>query len=92
MADFGEHVRDRRMVLGLSQQVAAARAGVSIPTLRAIEEGSGGSRLDSVFKVLDVLGIAGTMTESIDPLRTELGVARASMLARKRAPRRSRTT
>jgi DNA-binding XRE family transcriptional regulator len=42
LADFGDHVRGWRMVLNLTAQQVAERAGITRDTLREIETGDPG--------------------------------------------------
>ena len=42
LAEFGEHVRGWRMVLGLTAQQVAERAGITRDTLRRVESGDAG--------------------------------------------------
>ncbi|WP_308216151.1 helix-turn-helix domain-containing protein [Pseudarthrobacter raffinosi] len=46
---LGEHLKQWRIVLGLSQELAADRANLSMPTVRRIERGDTGVRLGSVL-------------------------------------------
>ncbi|MFV0461035.1 MAG: helix-turn-helix domain-containing protein [Actinomycetales bacterium] len=57
MAEFGEHVRGWRMVLGLTAQQVAERAGITRDTLRKIETGDPGASFRSVAQVLRGLGV-----------------------------------
>lgn len=49
--------RGRRRDLGWSQQDLATRAGVSRGWVHLFERGDGGSSLEAVLRVLDVLGL-----------------------------------
>lgn len=60
MAEFGEHVRGWRMVLGLTAQQVAERAGIARTTLRKIEAGDPGVGFGSVAQVL---GLSGCWTK-----------------------------
>ena len=42
LTEFGEHIRGWRMVLGLTAQQVAERAGITRDTLRKIEAGEPG--------------------------------------------------
>ena len=84
---MGEHLRQWRIMLGLSQELAAERANISLPTLRRIERGDTGVRLGSFLAVTEVLNLTERITEATDPLRTDLGRLRAHTLGRKRAQR-----
>ncbi|WP_234660370.1 helix-turn-helix domain-containing protein [Agromyces marinus] len=54
----------------------AERAFITRETLRAIEQGTGSPRLDSVMSVLIVLGIADTVVAAADPYTSEAGRVR----------------
>lgn len=54
---IGEHVRKARNALGLRQDELAAAAGVSTRAIHQIEHGKPTSRLDTISRTLDVLGL-----------------------------------
>lgn len=85
LTEFGEHVRGWRMVLGLTAQQVAERAGITRDTLRKIESGSAGVGFGNVAQVLRALGVLDQAVEAIDPLRSDLGRLRAGKLGKKRA-------
>ncbi|GAA1777908.1 helix-turn-helix transcriptional regulator [Leucobacter iarius] len=74
---LGEHVRAWRQLQGLSAAELARRAHVTRDTLRALEEGTGSPRLDSVMAVVSALGFAEHFVNGADPLDTESGRALA---------------
>lgn len=84
---LGQSMRQWRIMLGLSQELAAERADISVPTLRRIERGDPGAKLGSVLALAGVLGIDRLLTDAADPLNTDLGRMRAHMIGRQRAPR-----
>lgn len=84
-ATFGEHLRSWRMVQGLTARQVCERADISLPTLRNLERGEGNVRLESALQVARALGILESIVSAADPLRTDLGRARANLLHRKRA-------
>lgn len=55
--DLGETMKMRRNFLKLSQQDLAEIAGVSLATVKDIERGKGNPSLNTVKKILDVLGL-----------------------------------
>jgi y4mF family transcriptional regulator len=61
--NIGEQVRGARRELGLRQDELAIAAGVSTRAIHQIEHGKPTSRLDTLSRVLDVLGLALTVTE-----------------------------
>lgn len=85
LAEFGEHVRGWRMVLGLTAQQVAERADITRDTLRKIETGDPGVNFRSVAQVLRALGVLDQVVEATDPLRSDIGRLRAGNLAKKRA-------
>ncbi len=85
MQEFGEHVRGWRMVLGLTAQQVAERAGIARATLRKIEAGDPGVGFGSVAQVLRALGVLDEAVEAIDPLASDIGRLRAGSLAKRRA-------
>ena len=84
MEALGAHLKSWRIMLGLSQEVAAQRAHISVPALRRVEKGDPGVTLGTLMKLADVLRMDQHMVKAIDPLNHDLGRARAHMLMRKR--------
>lgn len=85
LADFGEHVRGWRMVLGLTAQQVSERAGITRDTLRKIEAGEPGVGFGNVAQVLRALGVLDQALEAVDPLGSDIGRLRAGSLSKKRA-------
>ena len=85
LAEFGQHLRGWRMVLGLTAQQVAERAGITRVTLRKIETGDPGVRFGSVMQVLRALGALDQAVDAIDPLNSDIGRLRAGNLTKKRA-------
>ncbi|WP_435673841.1 helix-turn-helix domain-containing protein [Mycolicibacter senuensis] len=54
---FGERVRDRRTVLGLSQESAAVRCGIHWTQLGKVERGQRSLRLETIVKIAAGLDI-----------------------------------
>jgi transcriptional regulator with XRE-family HTH domain len=73
LAELGQNIRLARQRRELSAQLVAERAGMSRPTLRAIERGDPGVTIGAIANVLFSLGLA-------DDLAT---VARDDELGRK---------
>ena len=82
---FGEHVRGWRMVLGLTGQQVAERAGIRRDTLRKIEVGEPGVGFGNVAQVLRALGVLEQVVRAVDPLESDIGRLRAGNLVKKRA-------
>lgn len=66
VAEFGEHVRGWRMVLGLTAQQVSERAGITRDTLRKIESGNPNPNVsfNSVTQVLRALGILDQLVDA----------------------------
>lgn len=54
---FGERVRDRRTVLGLSQEAAALHCGIHWTQLGKVERGQRSLRLETIVKIAAGLDI-----------------------------------
>jgi DNA-binding XRE family transcriptional regulator len=50
-------IKERRSLLRLTQEDLAALAGVALRTLKAIEVGKGNPSLDTLQKIVEVLGM-----------------------------------
>ncbi|HJE51778.1 MAG TPA: helix-turn-helix domain-containing protein [Tessaracoccus flavescens] len=85
LSDVGEHIRGWRMVLGLTAQQVAERAGITRSTVHKIEAGDSGVRWGSVAQVLRALGILDKAVEATDPLSSDIGRLRADRLTKRRA-------
>ncbi|MCT1802148.1 MULTISPECIES: helix-turn-helix domain-containing protein [Kocuria] len=85
LTEFGQHVRGWRMVLGLTAQQVAERAGITRDTLRKIEAGDPGVGFGNVAQVLRALGVLEQVVNAIDPLGSDIGRLRAGNLSKKRA-------
>lgn len=85
LTEFGEHVRGWRMVLGLTAQQVAERAGITRDTLRKVESGDPGVGFGNVAQVLRALGVLDQAVEAVDPLNSDIGRLRAGNLAKRRA-------
>lgn len=83
--DFGDFLRQWRMVLGLTMQQVCERADIGRATLRKIEQGDSTVAFSSVLQVLRALGILDQVVNVVDPLNSDLGRLRAHMITRKRA-------
>lgn len=85
---LGEHLKTWRIMLGITQEIAAQRAYLSTPAVRRAERGDPGTSMGTFIKLANVLNMDELLVDAIDPLNHDLGVARSHMLNRKRAPRR----
>jgi len=73
--ELGDATRIRRRDLGLRQAELATLAGVSERLIRDIESGKPSLRMDTLMKVLDVLGFTLELA-TWDPLTSRQGVRR----------------
>jgi transcriptional regulator with XRE-family HTH domain len=91
LRDLGSHLRTWRKLNGVTQKLLAERAGVSAPTLRALEAGQSVST-DSLVRVLRALGVLDTVVGAADPLSSDVGRLRAgeTLPERVRTPRAPR--
>ena len=55
--DIGKTIKERRALLGISQQDLADYSGVGISTVKDIERGVGNPSMETLRKVLDVVGM-----------------------------------
>lgn len=55
--DLREVVKERRGVLGISQLDLSEMAGISLATVKDIERGVGNPSMNTVTKILAVLGL-----------------------------------
>jgi len=56
-AEIGEAVRSARREQGLAQEELALAAGISTKTLHNVEGGTSGMRVDTLLRLLGVLGL-----------------------------------
>jgi HTH-type transcriptional regulator/antitoxin HipB len=56
-AQLGALIREERLRLGLTQQELADRSGTGQKTISQIENGNEGASLETVFRLLAVLGL-----------------------------------
>lgn len=84
---LGGNLATWRRLLGLSAQVVAERAGISLSTLSRLENGDTGVGLAAFLNVAGALGIRDSIVEATDPYETDLGRARADQVLPKRIRR-----
>ena len=91
LATVGEHVRTWRKLNRVTQALLAERAGVSVPTVQALEAGRPVST-DTLARVLRGLGVLDMLTGALDPMNTDVGRLRAhqTLPERVRAPKAPR--
>lgn len=78
--EVGAYVRTWRLLLGLTAQQVAERAGIDRGTLRRLETGDGGVSMETMLNVARVLGQLDRLVEALDPYSTDLGRARADQV------------
>lgn len=92
LSELGDHIRLARQRRRLAAALVAERAGMSRPTLRALERGAPSVTLGALANVLHVLGLErelGAIGRD-DPFGRKLEDARLEAQPRVRAPRRRR--
>lgn len=52
-----QKIKERRSLLGITQQDLADISGVSLRTIKEIETGKGNPAVNTLVKILDVLGL-----------------------------------
>ena len=55
--DIGKVIKERRALLGISQQDLSDYSGVSISTVKDLERGVGNPSIETLSKILDVVGL-----------------------------------
>ena len=55
--NLGRIIKDRRSVLGISQQDLSDYSGVGISTVKDLERGVGNPSIETLQKILDVVGL-----------------------------------
>lgn len=78
MAKIGEHVTLMRNLNGTTAKATAARAGVSLTTLRNLERGENVG-LDAALDILHAVGLLDQTVAGTDPLASEAGRARLTV-------------
>ena len=92
LAAMGENIRLARLRRKLSMALVAERAGISVPTLRAIEQGSPSVAIGSYATVLLAIGMKDELSHVA--ANDELGryLQDQDLEPKKRAPRSARFT
>ncbi len=81
---LGALVRDRRLRRGLTQERLALATGLSSHTVLDIETGKGNPRLDSLFRLINAVGLV-LAAEDVPP-ESAAGDLLASVIARHTTP------
>jgi transcriptional regulator with XRE-family HTH domain len=74
LVQLGERIRSARRRRGLPAALVAERAGMSLMTLRAIEQGRSGATIGAYTAVLHVLGLDADLdaVAATDPIGRDL--------------------
>lgn len=88
LVELGENIKLARLRRKLSTAQVAERAGISRPTLTAIEKGAGSSSISAYLQVLAVLGLEQDLllVAKDDVLGRKL--QDAQLITKERAPKR----
>ena len=87
LRQVSEDIVTWRKLAGLTQAQLADRAGVSVNTLRRLEDADGGISLENLLRVLRALGLIEGLARALDPYESDLGRLRSG----ERLPQRVRT-
>ena len=90
LVELGQNIRFARMRRKLSAQLVAERAGMSRPTLRALERGEAGVTIGAIANVLNTLGLVDSLAlvAADDRLGRQLEDAQLEAMQRGRKPSR----
>jgi transcriptional regulator with XRE-family HTH domain len=77
-AGFGASLKTWRILYELKAVQVAERAGISLGTLRKIENGDPSVSVGAFMEVARSLGLLAQIAESLDPLNSDLGRARVT--------------
>ena len=87
LAALGQRLRAARLRRKLTQAMLAERVGVTVPTIRKLEDGNPSTSLSVVLRALVVLGLA----QDIDRLAAEDALGRQLQDSELKRPRHPRT-
>ena len=57
LMEIGKVIKERRALLGISQQDLSDYSGVGISTVKDLERGKGNPSIETLKKILDVMGL-----------------------------------
>jgi len=75
-AEIGNSLKTWRKIYVLKASQVADRAGISLGTLHKIEKGDPSVSMAAFLEVVRSLGLLESISDSLDPLNTDLGRAR----------------
>jgi transcriptional regulator with XRE-family HTH domain len=87
---LGENIRSERLRRNIAQKRVAELAGISLPTLRKIEQGNGRVEVRHLARVLGILGAVDRLRDVVQPPPAPVDFRALSAEPRQRA--RSRRT
>lgn len=76
MREMGVQLGTWRRLRNLTLAQVAERAGITVPTVRRIENGTG-STLENVLRVARALGVLDEIVRAMDPYATDVGRLRS---------------
>jgi transcriptional regulator with XRE-family HTH domain len=85
---LGENIRLARLRRGLAAELIAERAGMSRPTLRAVERGDAGVAIGAYARVLQALGLDKDLAEVAHDDALGRKLQDLNVKVKKRAPRK----
>jgi len=88
LAQLGARLRAQRLLRNEPQARFAARLGVSVPTLRRLEQGDASAQVGHWLAALEVLGRLHEADAWLAPQTSLFAAAEAAPLQRQRARRR----
>ncbi len=88
LSELGENIKLARLRRKLSTEQVAKRAGISRPTLYAIERGRPNVSLGMYFQVLSVLGLSDDLLNVAKDDELGRKLQDAKLIVKERAPKR----
>lgn len=88
LSELGHRLRDQRLLQSLTQTELAARAGVSVGTVKNLE-GKGQASMETLIRVVLALGLTEQLQALFIPRTDSIAaMSQAAQIKRQRAPRR----
>jgi transcriptional regulator with XRE-family HTH domain len=89
LSELGENIKLARLRRKLSTEQVAERAGISRPTLHAIEKGMPNVSIGMYFQVLSVLGLSDDLLKVAKDDELGRKLQDAKLVIKERAPKRN---